>query len=735
MMKRVLLMMCMVLSATVLFAQTTYYVKTDGDNTKDGTSWENAKKDITSMVSAIADPASSQVFVKGGTYNISASITLNNTKNGLKLYGGFAGTETCLCDRTFADSTVLDGGNSVRIISNSGVTGAVWDGFTLTKGKAANGGGMNFGSSANVSVANCIFKENQGSSSSGGAVYASSSTVKFTDCKFISNTAYTAGGAIIISSGASGELERCVFDLNFATTTNGGAVSTYNTGTATTIKITDCIFARNESVASTGGALHINASVNINVSGCIFTDNTAATHGGGINNHTSSNATITNCTFTSNTATLNGGGIYNNTSSTPTITNCTFEDNEAKNTTTGNGGGAIFITEANSTITYCYFRGNKATNSGGAIAMSSTTTKFVNCLFSGNKAGNAGGAAYITNATGKTCTPTFLNCTIAGNSAPTTGGAIYNTGNSSTNTIVTNCIVWGNSSGITNSVAAVATATVTYSNVQYTNAVPNAAYPEADYSGADNNINADPMFSNSPAFGGAPFITGNYALTSYSANAVNKGLNSAINGYNKDITGIADRIYDGTVDMGAYELQGTLPVTVNSFTANLVNNRTQLKWNVGTESNVNRYEVERSQNGIDFITVAKVSANGSSSYFATDANPELGINYYRLLSIDNDGTTVTFKELQTVRVASLATESAQVSPNPVKDNVINVTLNGYATGNYAYKLVNAAGATVQQGNVNYTGSNVTIATTIPTGVYVLYLSNGANVVKTKLVKQ
>src|SRR5690606_34593965 len=90
------------------------------------------------------------------------------------------------------------------------------------------------------------------------------------------------------------------------------------------------------------------------------------------------------------------------------------------------------------------------------------------------------------------------------------------------------------------------------------------------------------------------------------------------------------RLEGAVIDLGAYEYSSILPVKVSSFTARLINNRTQLKWNVGTEDNVNRYEVERSQDGVDFMEVATVNASGSSSYMAVDANPQTGINCYRL---------------------------------------------------------------------------------------------------------
>lgn len=765
-MKKVLLLMGMIFSATALFAQTTYYVATTGDDANDGTSWANAKKTIAATVTAITDPASSQVFVKAGVYTVASGnvhLALVAANSGLKLYGGFAGTETCLCDRTFtnarADSTTLQG-NNARIISNSGNTGVVIDGFTIEGGKSANGAGMSIGGNADIAVANCIFKGNIGTTSSGGAIYSSSCNVTFTDCKFYANTAKTAGGALILSTGASGTLVRCLFDGNTAETTSGGAVSTYTDVTKpTTNTFTDCVFTRNTAFTS-GGGLYLVSFSTISVSGCTFsnnkanigagtyrhtssvntisnssfTGNIATTNGGGIYNASGANGTISNCSFTENIANTNGGGIYN-TAGSGTITNCTFTSNEAKSTTSGSGGGGLFSVDANPNITYCKFLGNKASNGAAIVLANAVSTKLINNLFAGNMATNAGGAAYINNGTGKTCTPTFINCTIAGNNATTTGGGIYNTGAASsngTNTVVTNCIIYDNNSGITNSAAAGASSTVTYSNVQFEQfgAVTN----EGDYSSGTGNLSTDPLFVNSPVSSSAPFITGDYNLKTASV-SINAGLNAAINGYTTDLAGFS-RIYNNVkVDMGTYEYQGVLPVTVTSFSANLVNNRTELKWSAGKETNVNRYEVERSQNGVDFLKVAGQAANGSSSYNTTDANPKLGINYYRLLSIDNDGTIGTYVEVQTVKVSSLSAESIQVYPNPVKGNVINVILNGYSLGDYTYKLVNATGATVQKGNVNYNGSNLSIATSASAGVYVLYLSNGKNVIKAKVVKQ
>lgn len=739
-----LLITSMMLISTILFAQTTFYVRADGDDSNDGTSWANAKQSIAAMVSAIADPSNSQIFVKKGVYTLASTIQLEGANSGLKIYGGFAGNETCLCDRVFgsssADSTVLSGNNSVRVIYNKGtsadkITGVVWDGFTIINGKAGGGAGM-FNTYADLTVNNCIFKGNVSSNNSAGGMYNSYNNVIVSNTKFYGNTAEkNGGGGMLASTGSSATISNCVFDSNNTNNGSGAGLSTYtDAANPTTVTVSNTIFTRNNATGN-GGGIYNYKDVNVTISYCTFTGNTSTGYGAGIHNNTSATVAITNSTFSENIANSNGGGVYNSASANGTISNCTFISNEAKNASGGNGGGAMLIIDSNPQIVSCSFLGNKAVNSGGALILSNVlTAKLVNCLFVGNKANNAGGAAYINNGTGKTCSPTFINCTIAGNNATTTGGGIYNTGaagSNGTNTVITNTIIYGNNSGITNSSAAGATATVNYSNVQFAGI---ANEMDCTLSGTGN-INADPVFIDATkTFSDAPFTEGDYALGSGSASVVNKGQNSAITGYAVDIISNT-RVYDGQVDMGAYEFQGTLPVTVSTFTASLVNNRIQLKWSVGTETNVSRYVIERSQNGTEFEKIATVLANGSSSYSAKDNNPKQGINYYRLISIDNDGTTTSHKDIQSVKVASLTTQSVQISSNPVKGNVIKLALNGYANGDYVYKLVNMAGVTVQQGNVNYAGSRVGITTTVPAGVYMLYLSKDNIVIKTKLVKE
>ena len=218
-----------------------------------------------------------------------------------------------------------------------------------------------------------------------------------------------------------------------------------------------------------------------------------------------------------------GGGMYNRDSS-PTVKNCTFTGNSA-----GYGGGML-NDNSSPTITDCTFIDNTATDFGGGIEnYNGGSPTVTNCLFSGNTAEDGGGM--INNG----CSPTVTNCTFSGNTASTAVGGMYNLNSIPT---VTNCIFWGNTPyEIINSGGS---ATVTYSDV------------EGGWGGTGN-INADPCFVDADG--------SDLRLSSSASPCVDTGTNAAPGLPATDLAG-NPRIVDGdlngtgTVDMGAYELQG-----------------------------------------------------------------------------------------------------------------------------------------------------------------------------------
>ncbi len=126
---------------------------------------------------------------------------------------------------------------------------------------------------------------------------------------------------------------------------------------------------------------------------------------------------------------------------------------------------------------------------------------------------------------------------------------------------------------------------------------------------------------------------------------------------------------------------GPLPIELLSFNAEPQNNRVLLKWATASERNNAYFSIERSSDGIEYTTIAKIKGAGNSTelrnYNTYDNQPPAGVSYYRLKQTDFDGT---YK--YSAHISLNFEEPIQFSlfPNPVKSGE---TL--------SFKLSNAAG--------------------------------------------
>jgi hypothetical protein len=84
-----------------------------------------------------------------------------------------------------------------------------------------------------------------------------------------------------------------------------------------------------------------------------------------------------------------------------------------------------------------------------------------------------------------------------------------------------------------------------------------------------------------------------------------------------------------------------LPVSLISFNAVANKNNIILNWQTTAEFNNHHFEIERSNNGTDFLFIASLPGQGTidqlTNYNYTDVNAPDGINFYRLKQIDIDG--------------------------------------------------------------------------------------------------
>ena len=338
------------------FAQggTPRFVKPAVSGSGNCSTWTNACLLQTALTNAVTGD---EIWVAAGTYKPTTGTDPAATfqlKNGVAVYGGFAGTESLRSQRNPAvNIATLSGdigapgesnGNSYHVVT--GANGATLDGFTITAGNA-DADPMNTANPNNW----------------GGGMYIGYN---------------------------SPTLSNIIFTGNFAGGAGGGGGGLYNTGAPT---LTNVTFTNNS--ASHGGGMYNEG--NATLTNVIFSYNSTYSNGGGLNN-VGASPTLTNITFDHNSAGFTGGGMYNLGS--PLLLSVTFSSNFADS----EGGGVMLYNGGSPTFVNVTFSGNTAGQYGGGMrakTSGSTSMQYLqypllaNVTFSGNTAGTSGGAINV----------------------------------------------------------------------------------------------------------------------------------------------------------------------------------------------------------------------------------------------------------------------------------------------------------------------------------------------------
>ncbi|TAE36851.1 MAG: T9SS C-terminal target domain-containing protein [Sphingobacteriales bacterium] len=171
-------------------------------------------------------------------------------------------------------------------------------------------------------------------------------------------------------------------------------------------------------------------------------------------------------------------------------------------------------------------------------------------------------------------------------------------------------------------------------------------------------------------------------------------------------------------------LNTTLPLTLTSLTAKAIATGNQINWTSASAINVKNIIIERSGADNTFTPLATLPTN-ATQYI--DTNPLAGDNYYRLTSIDNDGTTNTYEKIALVK--GLAQEIS-LYPNPVTNGVLNVVAGADALK--SINIINLNGVKVASAQAINNPKNVVISTNgLAKGVYVLQITGA----KTNTIKK
>lgn len=137
----------------------------------------------------------------------------------------------------------------------------------------------------------------------------------------------------------------------------------------------------------------------------------------------------------------------------------------------------------------------------------------------------------------------------------------------------------------------------------------------------------------------------------------------------------------------------SLPVSILSFTAACVNDNTIVKFRTAQELNLEKFVVQRSADAVQWYDVNTQSPSGGSTgreYSFTDGSAVGAANYYRLKSVDADGS-FAYSAVQKVSACRSRDISVKIQPVPVSDNSI-VLISSVKNAVGDLKIISAAGA-------------------------------------------
>lgn len=194
-------------------------------------------------------------------------------------------------------------------------------------------------------------------------------------------------------------------------------------------------------------------------------------------------------------------------------------------------------------------------------------------------------------------------------------------------------------------------------------------------------------------------------------------------------------------------LSGTaLPVTLTNLKAERVGATNKLSWSTVTEQNNKGFELQRSNDGINFSGIDFISSkatNGNSNatlqYTYNDEKPFKGITYYRLKQLDFDGrnsiSNVVF--VKGSKVDNITISS--IYPNPVV-GLLKLVVTIPTTEKVSFVITDVTGKIVSQQNLqlNSGDNNVQLSVeNLAKGTYIIKATcaSGCESALSKFVKQ
>ncbi|MBK7882692.1 MAG: T9SS type A sorting domain-containing protein [Chitinophagaceae bacterium] len=181
-----------------------------------------------------------------------------------------------------------------------------------------------------------------------------------------------------------------------------------------------------------------------------------------------------------------------------------------------------------------------------------------------------------------------------------------------------------------------------------------------------------------------------------------------------------------------------LPVELSYFKAfwNSNGKQVDIKWQTLSETNNNYFEILKSTDGINFLSINKIAAKGNSEiitdYTAYDNNVVAGKMYYKLRQHDKDGK---YKDFETKMVTITGNQSAiKVDPIGI-NNQIKIHLPAGEKLPVQTEVFSASGKNVGKYTLSIPGTNIISAHNLSPGLYIVKIYSKGSVASYKVLMQ
>ncbi|MFT5860695.1 MAG: hypothetical protein ACI865_002809 [Flavobacteriaceae bacterium] len=176
----------------------------------------------------------------------------------------------------------------------------------------------------------------------------------------------------------------------------------------------------------------------------------------------------------------------------------------------------------------------------------------------------------------------------------------------------------------------------------------------------------------------------------------------------------------------------TLPIELLSFTGLAKDTHVELHWITSSEVNNDYFNIERSEDGVNFTSISRIDGAGNSiqtlNYSTIDDRPFDGISYYRLKQTDYDGKS-SYSAIEAVEFSVKNDFILEIYPNPFSiKTTVHTSKNIKASSLIVY---NSYGRVVKQIK-NISGQTFTFAReNLLSGLYFMNLVKDNKIVATE----